>query len=366
MGKSNVLHILASFGIGGIEVLCREYARFSTHSNYFLTIYSEGEVGEVLRREGFYIKNLGTSNSHIYTTFQAIKHECKSCSINTIIVHHPITMIELLLPSLKKALPCVKILVYAHSNACNMVRVYDKRGLAIRKAILQRAFNCADLIIAISKSVEISLKEYFKVRTSIRVIYNGVDVIKFTPRMPFDTTSRRKIIFVGRLIEIKGVQVILKVMSKMTLETRMKFLIVGDGPHKKLLETLVQTYGLKEHVVFFGALQNVSDLLKQADIFVHYPLIEEGFGITVIEAMASGLICVCGARGGIREIIDNQKNGFLVDSEERLRTTLEYILNDADEKALNAMQQEAIAKAESFSIKRFAKALDKEVRHALH
>ena len=57
------------------------------------------------------------------------------------------------------------------------------------------------------------------------------------------------------------------------------------------------------------------------------PCWEEGFGITVIEAMAAGMICVCLKKGGIPEIIESGKDGILVNSKEELLRMLRTILS---------------------------------------
>lgn len=56
-----------------------------------------------------------------------------------------------------------------------------------------------------------------------------------------------------------------------------------------------------------GTRYNIPELLNDADIFIHMPEWEEGFGITIIEAMAAGVICVCSNNGAISEIINNKK-----------------------------------------------------------
>ena len=98
----------------------------------------------------------------------------------------------------------------------------------------------------------------------------------------------------------------------MLKEKDFEFQIIGDGPYKTKLESLVKEQHLENKVVFLGTRYDVSQLLEKADIFVHVPIIEEGFGITIVEAMASGKLCICSNSGAISEIIENDGNGFLV------------------------------------------------------
>ena len=91
------------------------------------------------------------------------------------------------------------------------------------------------------------------------------------------------------------------------------------------------------------------------------PAYEEGFGITIIEAMAAGLVCVCAGRGGIPEIIENNISGILVYSNQELCDALAEIFMYKDQETLCEIRRNAIRRAENFDIKIFSKNLDTQL-----
>ncbi len=130
---------------------------------------------------------------------------------------------------------------------------------------------------------------------SCEVIYNGVDT-KF-----FDDDKKKhkgvKVVFVGRLIEEKGVRDLVAAVKGLNVELS----IVGSGP---LLGKLPHCVGEKSQ-------KEIREILSKSDILVN-PSYGEGLPTSVLEAGAMGLAVIATDVGGTSEIIDNGKNGFLV------------------------------------------------------
>jgi len=134
---------------------------------------------------------------------------------------------------------------------------------------------------------------------SCQVVYNGVDTKFFNGKRKKHPSIR--IAFVGRLIQEKGVQDLLKAVKGLKAE----LIIVGKGPYEKELKKL----GGK----FVGETDSkgVRDILSQSDILVN-PSYGEGLPTAVLEAGAMGLAVVATDVGGTNEIIQDGKNGYLV------------------------------------------------------
>ena len=109
-----------------------------------------------------------------------------------------------------------------------------------------------------------------------------------------------------------------------------------------------------------GTRNDVETLLRQCDVFVHMPIWEEGFGITIVEAMSTGLICICNDRGAIPEIIQNNVNGFLLDHRKKgeLSKKLEEIFRTYESEHWDTIRTNAVTTANKYSIDGFSKALD--------
>jgi len=123
------------------------------------------------------------------------------------------------------------------------------------------------------------------------------------------------ILFVGRLVEKKGCDILIKAFNHVTRHCSGKVVlwIVGDGDEKQTLKELVKDLGLSATVRFFGARSNehLPDFYAGADLFV-LPTLEEGQGVVLLEAMAGGVPIIASQVGGVEEVIDNGVTGWLV------------------------------------------------------
>ena len=106
--------------------------------------------------------------------------------------------------------------------------------------------------------------------------------------------------------------------------------IVGEGPERSQLETLIAENDLKDHVILDGSKTNPYPYMKYADLFVH-PSYVESQGLTVLEAMALGVPCVVTKSRGPCEFIEDGVNGLLTEqSPESLTEKVLAILNDKE------------------------------------
>lgn len=147
----------------------------------------------------------------------------------------------------------------------------------------------------------------------------------------FGQGDKRVVLFVGRLVEIKGVEYLIEAMKKVDA----MLVIVGDGPLRKELKA--RAASIKDKVVFMGAKthEELKTIYASADIFVAPSITtkageQEGLGLTVLEAMASGLAIVANNSGGIVQLIENGVNGLLCKEKnvEELANGIKRILDD--------------------------------------
>jgi glycosyltransferase involved in cell wall biosynthesis len=176
------------------------------------------------------------------------------------------------------------------------------------------------------------------------VIPNGVDAGAFTPGTP----GQDGLLFVGRLIERKGVDRLIEAMRPLA-ETYpgLRLAIAGDGPERARLEAMVREYGLAERVRFHGFLERapLAEAYRRAGVFV-LPALGDAMPNVVLEAMAAGLAIVT-TRTGAKELLDD--NGLIVEraEPEALRAGIATYLGD---RALLARHQKnSRRRAESMS-----------------
>jgi len=179
----------------------------------------------------------------------------------------------------------------------------------------------AKLIVTISNySLEKIQKHYGVEQSKVRIVPNGVDVEKFKPmdveaaRLQFGLGNEPCVLFVGSLIHRKGLPFLVEAAKKIVKQqTETKFLIVGEGPLKSQLDSSLKTANLSGNFRFLGNLKEnvLSAVYNCADVFV-LPSIQEGQGIVLLEAQASGKPVVAFDVGGVNEAVRNGETGLLV------------------------------------------------------
>ena len=161
---------------------------------------------------------------------------------------------------------------------------------------------------------------------NIRVIPNPVKEIQNYP----DIAKEKLILNVGRLVPEKGQKYLIEAFSKINEKADWRVVILGDGPLRSELEEQVNALGLSNQVLLLGAVNNVDEWLAKASIFV-FPSISEGFPNALAEAMSAGLPCVSfDCKTGPRDLIENYKNGILVEEKnvEELANSLQKLIDD--------------------------------------
>ena len=152
----------------------------------------------------------------------------------------------------------------------------------------------------------------------IEVIYNGIEVSENSDKRnifkELGLKENEKIIgTVGRLHKQKGIEYFLE-SAKIILPSvgfPLKFIIVGDGPERKKLESKARRLGIKNEVLFTGIREDAINLISIMDIFV-LPSLWEGTPNVVLEAMLWGKPVISTEVGGVPELIENQVDGILV------------------------------------------------------
>jgi len=198
-----------------------------------------------------------------------------------------------------------------------------------KRRFFRKIFPCwGQKIIAISEPVKEHLIRDFKVdEKNIVVIHNGIDVEKLRNQKPDPSSmgaprNQKKnrlglgdgpvVGIVARLSDVKGHIYLIEAMSKVLEKIPDgQLLIVGEGKMKEKLIKLVKSLGIEKSVFFIPRVNDTKGMLSIMDLFV-MPSLKEGLGLSLMEAMASGL-CVIGTDvGGIRSLVQDGFNGLLV------------------------------------------------------
>lgn len=181
--------------------------------------------------------------------------------------------------------------------------------------------NLADAIISVSKQDLELISKIFHVKRNNNTYYipNAVDINHFIPK----NTNYNYISFIGRLTKIKGLDIFLKICSKLHEKNKeLKFLIIGNGE----LRNEVFKYKKKLPIKFLSAVSHsdIPKYLNQTSILVNSSRFE-GSSTTLLEAASVGIPIVASNVGGNSEIVNHDKNGYLFDNED-IETAVSSIL----------------------------------------
>lgn len=173
--------------------------------------------------------------------------------------------------------------------------------------------------------------------SKINVIYDSINLDSFKEERHLtsviDSSHKQiKIVVVGSLNYRKGQDICIKALKRLiNRNLNVSLILVGDGDFRKELEEMVSSLNLSQYVLFKGHTENVSKLLYECDIGVLTSR-REGMPNSVMEYMAASLPVVVSDLPGIRELVQENTSGFIIDqeSEEQLAKRLTELVQDYD------------------------------------
>jgi glycosyltransferase involved in cell wall biosynthesis len=190
-------------------------------------------------------------------------------------------------------------------------------------------------LAAVSDSVAQRLLDSGVSGKRIRTIANGIDVGLFERARPlpvFDFDGNKVVGMVARLDLQKGFEYLLRAARELCAGfPALKVVIVGEGPDRQAIESMVQRFGLKSNVIIAGQHSDMPGIYAAMDIFV-LPSLNEGLPMTILEAMAASRPVIATRVGAIPKVIKDGETGLLVDPGDAngLRDALARFLTDSD------------------------------------
>jgi N-acetyl-alpha-D-glucosaminyl L-malate synthase BshA len=175
----------------------------------------------------------------------------------------------------------------------------------------------SDGVTAVSESLRADTCRELAVTTDIRVIPNflncavhhRVEASAIRARLIGDNATKIAI-HVSNFRPVKRVNAVIEIFERICREVSTHLLMVGDGPELDRASRLASERGLEGRVHFLGEQDQVLPLLSIADVFL-LPSAQESFGLAALEAMACEVPVVASNVGGLPEVIDHGRNGFL-------------------------------------------------------
>lgn len=327
-----VLHVMQ---VAGAEVLVAEIIR-RLRDSIEPTIFcldAIGPLGETLQREGLDIVCLSRKPGRDWGVSKRLAAITK---VKQIQVMHAHQYTPFFYSALAKAWSSAnyKLILTEHGRHFPDV-VSFKRRMANRW-ILSRYLNAINACCLFSATA-LAKNDGFTTHP-IEVIENGIEWERYQTHSDKTTlraklgldANRKYVACVARFHPIKDHTSLLQGFAQLAKQqTNVDLLLIGDGPRREELQTLVQELGVQHRVQFLGVRSDVADLLQAADVFTLTSLCEAA-SLTLLEAMAAGLPVVVTDVGGNPEIVRQEKEGLLVPRQDAaaIGNALSQILSD--------------------------------------
>jgi len=201
----------------------------------------------------------------------------------------------------------------------------------ISKNYEEKALNWADSITAVSKEV---CEYYSKFGFNVRYIPNAVNLDSF-PKKSIKK-FQNQIIYAGRLSKEKGMDTLLEVAEN--LPAKYNLVILGVGPVEEKVRKVAKSK-TNIHYLGYQSKENTISLIRGSDLLVQ-PSIMEGTSSTLLEAMGCGTCIIASNVGGNTEILDNDKTGILIETNnaEKLLNKISDLLTDTQRRSMIAAE----------------------------
>ena len=232
----------------------------------------------------------------------------------------------------------------------------DAKKLAtdpLRRTLYSFAFHHLHFIpVAISRYVQDTFSEtYHMPKSMIPVINNGVDLSRFKPVE--EKWDGFNIIAVGRLEEIKNYPLLIDAFKILNDKySNVRLTILGSGSMRGELEEQINKLSLGDKVKLVESVANPQDYVAKADLYMSTS-ITEGFSLTTVEALACGVPAVVTDSGGVSDIIEPGKNGYICKHDAaELAGKAAALIENPD--IFEEMKRKTVESAKKFDISNFA------------
>lgn len=223
------------------------------------------------------------------------------------------------LPAAVISAACLKIpiIITVRDNLPREFYIKSFNVFLLRNVVYKYYLNKCNKVIAISDYIKRNLIEFGIPDSKIEVIYNVLPDWNISLPISKENKQEINILAPGRLDQEKGFDVLLQAFAKVKASNvSIKLTIVGSGPLLNILTALVKELRINDDVLFIPKVPNskLSTYYNQADIIVFPSVYQEPLGRVALEAGLSGKPIVASRVGGIPEIVDDTKAGFLYEA----------------------------------------------------
>jgi glycosyltransferase involved in cell wall biosynthesis len=319
-----VLHVITGLDAGGAEIQLSLILKYTRHDSDVVTLYNPGPVAEQIRAAGSSVRDIGMRSNTELNALLRLRKLIADGGYDVVHTH--------LYRSQIYARPAARLartpVVLTTEHSIGETHIERRKMTAGVRGLYLASELFSDATIAVSDIVKERLVRWGVPTRKITVIPNGLDV----PALAFDPAARQRVReqfgiapdtyvigALGRLDPNKRIDLLIEAALP-ALGDRCKILVIGRGEDQARIEAAIDRLGAGDHVILGGFQSDTAAMMASFDLYVAAS-VQETFGLSVLEAMASGLpvlYTVCPALDGIQTSQARQVAGTV----EALRTEI--------------------------------------------
>jgi glycosyltransferase involved in cell wall biosynthesis len=301
-----VLHVITGLDAGGAELQLAMILRRTRHESDVVTLYNPGPVADMITAQGTTVRNIGMQRNTELPALMRLRKLIKDGQYDVVHAH--------LYRAQVYARPAARLagtpVVLTTEHSIGETHIERRKMTRSVRALYLSSEMFSDATIAVSDIVKDRLVRWGVRPGKVTIIPNGVD----TDELGFDAEARERVRAqfgispqtyvigaLGRLDPNKRVDLTMEAAAPM-LGEKCKILVIGRGEDQPRLEAAAKRLGVTENVIFGGYQSDTTAMLAAFDLYVAASL-QETFGLSVLEALASGLpvlYTTCPALDGIQ------------------------------------------------------------------
>jgi glycosyltransferase involved in cell wall biosynthesis len=314
----SIVHVLSSFGVGGQERVALDLAIGQKQRGHQVSVISlapppDGAMADEFREHGIAVDRVEKRGEGLDPTLvPRLARLLRQIRAQVVHTHNPLPLIY--------GAPAARL--------AGAVAIHTKHGRnpagGANRLLRRIAAQLASAFVAVSEITAAQARDQHDApRKRMHTIPNGIRLDRYHPDVEARAAARVElglgdawvIGHVGRLDSYKNQAMLVRAMAPL-LSSRVRLVIVGDGPTRGEVEAAVAALPEPRWVVMTGRRMDVPRLMPAFDVFAMSSH-TEGLPLVVPEAMAAGLPIVSTAVGGIPTVVDEGKTGLLVTVDER-------------------------------------------------
>jgi len=347
-----VLHVITGLDAGGAEIQLAMLVHHTRHQADVVTLYNPGPVADQIRADGIAVRDLGMRRNTELAALLKLRRIIRAGRYDVVHTH--------LYRSQIYARPAARLagvpVVLTTEHSIGETHIERRKMTAGVRALYLASELFSDATIAVSGIVRERLVKWGVPARKITVVPNGIDAadLAFRPelrqrtRQQFGIAPGTYVIgALGRLDAMKRIDLTMEA-AKPVLGERCKILVIGRGEDQERLEAAAARLGVADHVIFGGYQSDTPAMMAAFDLYVAASR-QETFGLSVLEALASGLpvlYTTCPALDGIQSRRARQVEGTPAALGEQIRHEVEAgpRPREADNEVLGLYGMESVAR----------------------